>query len=83
MGLGVADKFHRKKLGTLFIMIIIYIAKLLDKKILWLTTDLDNEVGYGLYKKIGFEYVGNTEVFIQPDDYKRIEREMKLDLSKY
>jgi RimJ/RimL family protein N-acetyltransferase len=83
LGLGVADTYQGKKLGTLFTLIIIYVTKLLNKKVLWLTTDFDNERGYGLYKKMGFEDAGEIEVDIPADGYKRLEKEMKLDLGKY
>lgn len=83
VGLGVADKYQGKKLGTLFVLIIIYVTKLLSKRILWLTTDFDNERGYGLYTKMGFEDAGEVEVYIPADGYRRLEKEMKLDLGKY
>ena len=83
VGLGVADKFQNKKLGTLFILIMIYITKLSGRDVLWLTTDLDNQIGNALYKKLDFEDAGEVEVFIPADGYNRVEREMKLDLNKY
>ncbi len=83
LGLGVSDKHQGRKLGTLFIHIAAYLLKAISKEYIWLTTDLDNEKGYALYQKIGFEDFGRTEVYIPADGYKRIEREMRMNLENF
>ncbi len=83
VGLCVSSAFQGKKLGTLFISLVSYIAKTLGKKQLWLTTGKDNPVGYNLYNKLGFEDIGDIEVYVPAENYKRIDTEMKLDLNNF
>ncbi len=83
VGLMVADKFHRKGLGTLFMCILINMAKLLGRDTLWLTTSTENPRAHALYRKLGFEDVGEKEIFVHTENYKRMEYEMKLDLGAF
>jgi RimJ/RimL family protein N-acetyltransferase len=80
LGLGIASGFQGKRLGTLFIILIAHITKLLGKKYLWLSTGKDNVIGYNLYLKLGFQIVGDIEVYVPSESYKRIDTEMRLDL---
>ena len=80
VGIAVADKFHHKKLGLLFMSVLIRATKMLGKKELWLTTSVENKTGHGLYQRVGFQDVGKKEVHVTTESYKRMEYEMKLDL---
>lgn len=82
-GLGVADKFQGKKLGTFFIVLLIYIAKFLGKKLLYISTDIDNKISFNLYKKLGFKHIKNTPIKIPVVGYSSIICELELDLEKY
>jgi RimJ/RimL family protein N-acetyltransferase len=82
VGLGISSRFQGKKLGTLFLYIIFYIFKIMNKNVLWLTTGKDNIVGLNLYKKLGFEQTGEIEVLIPSENYKRFDIEMKIDIRK-
>ena len=83
LGLCTSSKFQGKSLGKLFISIIAYISKFLNKEILWLTTGKDNVYGYKLYKNMGFVDTGEIEVNVPAENYKRIDREMKLILKNF
>jgi RimJ/RimL family protein N-acetyltransferase len=79
-GLAVADRFQKKKLGTLFIFILIYITRLLDKKVIYIRTDSDNTVSFKFYQKLGFKHIRDTKLEIPVVNYKGVSRELEMDL---
>ena len=79
-GLAVADRFQKRKLGTLFIFILINITRLLDKKVIYIRTDIDNTASFKFYQKLGFKHIRDTELEIPVVNYKSIIRELEMDL---
>jgi RimJ/RimL family protein N-acetyltransferase len=79
-GLAVADNFQNRKLGTLFVFILIYITKLLGKKIIYIRTDINNRVSFQFYQKLGFKHKRDTELEIPVVNYKSVIRELEMDL---
>lgn len=83
LGVGILDKYQKNKLGYLFIIILINIFKSKGKKELYLTTALNNDAAFKLYKSVGFKYTKDVDHFLPGYDYKTIEREMRLDLNNF
>jgi GNAT superfamily N-acetyltransferase len=79
-GLVVAEKFQGKKLGTFFLLILIYITKILGKKEIFIRTDIKNNRGFELYKNLGFKHIRDYPLEIPIVGYKSIIRELKMDL---
>ncbi len=61
LGIGISDTFQRKGLGKQMIDILVEDAKTAGKEGILLTTVLTNETAFQLYKKIGFQYIGDTD----------------------
>jgi len=83
LSIGISDKFQGKKLGTLFIIICISILKILEKKTFYLFVDKENKTGLGLYKKLGFEVIGESEIFLPAVDWRNSGYNMKLKLENF
>lgn len=85
VGIGLSREFQGKKLGTLFMSILIYTMKILNRKTLWLTVDKNNIAGHNLYKKIGFKDLGEIESHNFAQGFESITKEysMKMDLDNF
>lgn len=85
IGIGIGRNYKSKKLGILFMLILLYTMKILDRKTLWLTVDKNNDIGHNLYKKIGFKDIGEIESNNFSQGFKTITQEyaMKIDLNKF
>jgi RimJ/RimL family protein N-acetyltransferase len=79
-GLAVADKFQHKKLGTFAIWVLIYITKLLGKKVIFIRTDKNNTVSFKFYKELGFKHIKDIELEIPVVNYKGIIHELEMEL---
>jgi GNAT superfamily N-acetyltransferase len=75
LGIAVADAFHDRKLGHLFLNILLAAGKATGKERIALTTNISNDRGFHLYGKMGFEYIGDKEISLG-DGSTRVEREM-------
>ena len=82
-GLVVADRYQGKKLGTFFIILMIYITKILKKKTIYIRTDINNKRSFDLYEKIGFKHIKDTPLEIPVVGYNSIIRELKMDLRNF
>lgn len=61
LGIGIADAFQGKGLGKQMMTILIEDAKTTGKEGVLLTTVLANDVAFQLYKKVGFQYICDTD----------------------
>ncbi len=75
LGIAVADDFHGKKLGNLFMTLLVAAGHFAGKDAIELTTNPQNHAGFHLYQKIGFVYVGDREITVA-DGTRRIEHEL-------
>jgi RimJ/RimL family protein N-acetyltransferase len=83
ISLGVADRYQGKGLGKLFIVILIYITKVLGNDKAYLGVDKDNIVGINLYKRFGFQHKEDIQIHIPVTDYWGTVLEMEMDISDY
>ena len=58
LGIGLADAYHGKGLGSIFMKTLNCIAKSLDKDAIELTTAMTNDAGFSLYQREGYIYTG-------------------------
>lgn len=83
IALGIADKYQAKGLGKLLVLTLIYITKFSGCKMIYLSVDKDNLMGFKLYKKLGFKYTGQKEISIPVTGYNGVVNDMELDLNDY
>lgn len=75
LGIAIADKYHGQKLGHLFMTLLVGVCATTGKQAIELTTNPQNHAGFHLYKKIGFEHIGDREIVVG-NGIHRIEHEM-------
>ena len=83
IGLGVANRFQGKKLGTFFIIILIHIARYLGKNKIYLSVDINNTSAFNLYKRLGFKHTKDSDIYIPVTDFKSTIHDMEMDISGY
>jgi ribosomal protein S18 acetylase RimI-like enzyme len=81
VGIGIADSWQGKKLGSQMMQILIDDARSSGRDGIDLTTMLDNHRAYALYEKLGFVYLGKVEN-VAADGRVVIEKEMFLALKQ-
>jgi ribosomal protein S18 acetylase RimI-like enzyme len=81
LGIGVANAYQNHSLGRQFMTILIEDAKRLGKDGIELTTMQDNDRAFHVYRKVGFEYIGDVEN-VAGDGRVVIERAMFLPLKE-
>lgn len=59
LGIAIGDDFHGRGLGGLGVRILKEVAHSLGRDAIELTTALDNDGGWGLYRREGFVYTGD------------------------
>ena len=82
-GLVVADKIQGKKLGTFFLVMSIYLTKILGKKEIFIRTDIKNTRSFELYKSLGFKHIRDIPIEIPSVGYKSIVRELNMGLDSF
>jgi RimJ/RimL family protein N-acetyltransferase len=80
IGIGISDKYQRKKLGYFLIRILLEASKLLGFKSIYLSTMIENKNAFKLYNDIGFKHIKNIKVPVPGYDYKTEEYEMEFIL---
>lgn len=81
LGIGIADNWQNCRLGQKFMAILIEDAKQLGKVGIELTTMLDNDRAFHIYKKMGFQHYGDVKNQIG-DGQIIVERGMFLPLKE-
>ncbi len=61
LGIGITDAYQDQSLGTQMMEILIEDAKAIGLEGIELTTVLDNERAFGLYRKMGFRYLYDVD----------------------
>ena len=82
LGIAVADDFHGRRLGHLFMVILMAAARVCGKEAIELTTNPSNKAGFHLYQKLGFEHVRDKEITLG-DGTHRIEHVMIYKVSSH
>lgn len=60
LGMGIADEWQGGGLGQQLMKILIEMARRLDRDGIELTTGLENERAFHVYRKLGFQYLGDV-----------------------
>lgn len=81
LGIAVADRCHGHKLGHLFMTLLIAAAHHCGKQAIELTTHLENQTGFHLYQKMGFEHVGDREITVA-DGTSRVEHALVYHINR-
>ncbi len=81
LGIAVADNYHGKKLGNLFMTILVAAGHFAGSRAIELTTNPQNLSGFHLYQKLGFVHVGDREITVA-DGSSRIEHELIYRISQ-
>jgi len=61
LGVGILDEFQHRGLGRQLLSLLIDEAKATDRDGIELTTMQDNDNAYALYRRMGFEYLGDVD----------------------
>ena len=67
LGVAVADAFQGQGLGLLFVRVLQIVARDLGRDAIELTTAAVNDAGWHVYRKAGFEYVGDIRNPLEVD----------------
>jgi RimJ/RimL family protein N-acetyltransferase len=67
LGVAVADAFHGRGLGLLSVRVLQEVARELGRDAIELTTATTNDAGWHVYRKAGFEYVGDIRNPLEVD----------------
>ena len=62
LGVAIADEFQGKSLGWLSVRILQTVAHALHSDAIELTTAFDNDVGWNLYRRCGFQHTGDINI---------------------
>ncbi len=81
LGIAIADHCHGIKLGHLFMTLLVGVCATAGKEAIDLTTNPQNHAGFHLYKKIGFEHIGDREITVG-NGIQRTEHEMRYRFIK-
>ncbi len=81
LGISVADRCHGRKLGNLFMTILVAAGHYAGSQAIELTTNPQNSAGFHLYQKIGFVHTGDREITVG-DGCTRIEHELIYRISQ-
>ena len=81
MGIVIADRFQGRKLGHLAMKLLMIAAEANGRSAIELTTHPRNEAAFHLYKKLGFQYVGDTDLELG-DRGCRTERQMVYTIER-
>lgn len=79
LGIGLTDAYQDRGLGAQLMAILIEDARQADRDAIDLTTMPDNDRAFALYRKMGFEYMGDVDN-VTGDGSTVIERWMFLPL---
>jgi GNAT superfamily N-acetyltransferase len=67
LGVAIADSYHGKGLGHFSVRFLQKMAREMGGDAIELTTAFDNDAGWNIYLKTGFEYVGNIQNPLEVD----------------